>query len=831
MTTKRIRLSQNRLISFVLLSFAISAIVITTGCAGVQSSAGTHRGSPPPALAITTSALPSGTTQSAYNASLSASGGKEPYTWSVSAGKLPTGLALSSNAITGTPTQAQVSFFTIQVSDASSPSLVATQQLSISIAPATSAVQITTASLPDGQVGRNYNATLAVSGGLAPYSWSIISGSLPTGLMLTASSGTISGTPTESGTFPITVQVKDSSSPAQTASQGFSIVIAAAVTPVSITVSSLPSGTQNVAYSTALAATGGKTPYAWSITSGSLPTGVTLTASSGLIAGTPTESGTFPITVQVKDSTSPAQTASQSFSIVIAAAVTPLSITTSSLPSGTQNVGYSTALAATGGKTLYTWSITSGSLPTGLSLAASSGTISGTPTQSGTFPITVQVKDSSSTAQTASQAFSIFIAVEGTPDATIPSTFFGMHVAVSSTTSYSTPILSPVVVGAAGKGVVTNWQYLEPSRGVYAWGALDELVSFGTNHNVSVFESNQWEPSWSVSDTSNCFTGAIGILQCPTAPSDLTTSAPCHGVLTGSTTTDCMWKEFLTALVQRYKTTGVQAGCTLGNPQCNGVIQIYEGWNEPGGWSLTTSEFVTLETDFLNTVRANDSRAQVCSPAFIIDPAFPSYAILMNDFFSNGAPKTWDCYDFHINEPTPEAQITDINTFKTVLTNNGIDPSSVTIYATEAGRWGGCGVTISGMTEQAYIGRIELLYWSNGIKRHYWYAYDSCGPLTNQSTTSTLNPAGIGYGNAENWMVGATMSTPCAANGTVWTCSLSRPNGYQALAVWDTAGTITFATPSQYTQYQDLEGGTYSINSNSITIGTEPILLTNGVAP
>jgi hypothetical protein len=291
-----------------------------------------------------------------------------------------------------------------------------------------------------------------------------------------------------------------------------------------------------------------------------------------------------------------------------------------------------------------------------------------------------------------------------------------------------------------------------------------------------------------------------------------------------------MWKEFLTSLVNRYKTTGIQTGCTAQNPQCNGVIQMYEGWNEPGGWSLTTAQFVALETDFLNTVRANDSGAQVCSPAFIIDPAFPSYATLMNDFFSNGAPKTWDCYDFHINEPTPEAQITDINTFKTVLTNNGIDPSSVTIYATEAGRWGGCAATISGMTEQAYIARIELLYWANNVKRHYWYAYDSCGALTNQPSTSILNPAGIGYGNVESWMVGATMSTPCAANGTVWTCGLSRPNGYQALAVWDTAGTNTFAAPSQYTQYQDLEGNTNSI-SGSVTIGPEPILLTNGVAP
>ena len=75
------------------------------------------------------------------------------------------------------------------------------------------------------------------------------------------------------------------------------------------------------------------------------------------------------------------------------------------------------------------------------------------------------------------------------------------------------------------------------------------------------------------------------------------------------------------------------------------------------------------------------------------------------------------------------------------------------------------------------------------------------------------------------------MSTPCAANGTVWTCGLSRSNGYQALAVWDTAGTSTFSVPSQYTQYQDLEGGTSSVSGSSVTIGTEPILLTNGVTP
>ncbi len=409
MATKRLGLAYNRPISFIILCFAISASVITmAGCAGFSS----NPGSPPLALAITISALPSGTAQSAYSATLAAAGGTKPYAWSITSGSLPTGVTLtaSSGLIAGTPTQSGTFAITVQVKDSSSPAQTTSQGFSIVIAAAGAPVSITTSSLPSGTQNVGYSTTLAATGGKTPYTWSITSGSLPTGVTLTASSGLISGTPTQSGTFPITVQVKDSSSPAQTASQGFSIVIAAAGAPVSITTSSLPSGTQNVGYSTTLAAIGGKTPYTWSITSGSLPTGVTLTASSGLIAGTPTQSGTFPITVQVNDSSSPAQTASQGFSIVIAAVGAPVSITTSSLPSGTQNSTYSATLGAAGGKTPYTWSITSGSLPTGVTLTASSGLISGTPTQAGQFSFTAQVGDSSSPRETATQALNLVVA-------------------------------------------------------------------------------------------------------------------------------------------------------------------------------------------------------------------------------------------------------------------------------------------------------------------------------------------------------------------------------------------------------------------------------------
>ena len=100
-----------------------------------------------------------------------------------------------------------------------------------------------------------------------------------------------------------------------------------------------------------------------------------------------------------------------------------LVISTQSLPAGVVSTPYSTTLAATGGTTPYTWSISTGSLPTGLTLGASNGAISGTPSAAGTFTFTVKVTDSGSPAQTATQALSIAITAAGSCPCTIwPST-------------------------------------------------------------------------------------------------------------------------------------------------------------------------------------------------------------------------------------------------------------------------------------------------------------------------------------------------------------------------------------------------------------------------
>jgi hypothetical protein len=176
------------------------------------------------------------------------------------------------------------------------------------------------------------------------------------------------------------------------------IVVSAAP---SVATKSLPSGALGKKYAASLAAQGGNSPFTWGVTTGRLPTGLSL-AKSGAISGKPSKAGTFHVTVAATDSSAPTVSASRQFTITIA----PIAVRTSKLPSGVVGKKYAAKLAAYGGKSQLAWTLTSGKLPTGLSLARS-GAVAGKPSKAGTYHFTVRATDSAH--KKASKALTIVV--------------------------------------------------------------------------------------------------------------------------------------------------------------------------------------------------------------------------------------------------------------------------------------------------------------------------------------------------------------------------------------------------------------------------------------
>ena len=394
---------------------------------------------------ITTTSLGDGVVGHAYSQTLTATG-DEPITWSIITGTLPQGLTLNPNTgeISGIPTVANTFNFTVKATNKGGFDL---KQLSIKIESLPVPPQITTTTLPNGFVNKPYSQTLAATGS-QPITWLIVSGSLPAGLLLNETTGLIWGTPTTENVYNFVVSASNVAG-SDTKPLAIEIILEK---PPTITTTSLPNGENGKPYSQTLLATGTQ-PITWSLVAGNLPTGLQLNATTGLISGIPTVTATFNFVVAASNNIGNDYKA---LSITVEPTTGPPVITTTSLPNGIEGEPYGAFLAATGSEPI-TWSIVGGSLPTGLSLNADTGEISGIPTVKNTFNFAVQATNSEGNDI---KAFSIIITGETGPPVittnSLPDGEIGKHYSAFLTATGAKPITWSIEAGNLPQGLNLN---------------------------------------------------------------------------------------------------------------------------------------------------------------------------------------------------------------------------------------------------------------------------------------------------------------------------------------------------------------------------------------
>jgi hypothetical protein len=373
---------------------------------------------------------PQGTVGISYNTVLTVTGGTTPYSFSGSG--LPSGLSLSATAgtITGVPKTSGTFPVSVTVTDADSNKVSASFSIVIA-ASGTISVTVSpdTGALESGQT-LQFKATVYNSSNQG-VTWSASEGTI-------SSSGLYTAPQVTGGTWTYRVWATSTADPAK--SDTVLVVVTPLVIPLKITTTSLPEVIAGAAYTETLAVTGGTSPYHWKLISGTLPQGLSL-VNTGVLSGSTAQTGAFNITIQVTDSSWPTQqTASQQFVLQVSSLI---EITTTLLPEITAGTAYDAPVDGVGGTTPYHWSISTGTLPSGISLGGSTGVFTGTTSKTGQFNFTVKLTDSSSPAQSVSQALSVTV---------VPaqSTVADFYVATDGNDNWSGTLAAPNSKGTDG---------------------------------------------------------------------------------------------------------------------------------------------------------------------------------------------------------------------------------------------------------------------------------------------------------------------------------------------------------------------------------------------
>jgi hypothetical protein len=368
---------------------------------------------------------------------------------------------------------------------------------------------------------------------------------------------------------------------------------------------------------------------------------------------------------------------------------------------------------------------------------------------------------------------------------------------------------------------------MNPAPGVYDFTTIDGFMDLAQTHKVSLLLVFSKVPQWASSkpgDTScSYYPGSCD------PPNDLNADG------SGS---NQHWKDFLTALV----THSVQSQ--------TGHINYYELWNEPMDpwyWTGTNAQLVRMGADAYNIIKRIDPSALLSTPSFAWET---KYCLdWMGAYLAAGGGQYADRIDVHGYVDNrggktgwPENMATFVPEFFQVLRQHG--QSGKPVWNTEA-NWGAYNphrhLTDPDL-QAAWLARMYILSAAYNVSRLYWFSWSdpNLGTLWkpdphNPAGRGTLLKPGVAYQQAYNWMVGATMNQLCSPNGTIWTCSFTRPGGYVAEAVWDTSESCAngvcsshpYAVNSKFIKYLTVSAKSFDITGGTVPIGAQPIFLEN----
>lgn len=375
------------------------------------------------------------------------------------------------------------------------------------------------------------------------------------------------------------------------------------------------------------------------------------------------------------------------------------------------------------------------------------------------------------------------------PDRTIPTQLFGMHIHhLVMGERVKTPW--PVVPFGAWRlwGTYTYWSRLEPKKGKWDFSLLDKYVDMAEEHHMEVLLTLGITPEWASSHPSERSDYGPGGSAIPKNMAD--------------------WQNYVRTVATRYK----------------GRIHEYEIWNEPNlrnYYAGSVPQMVQLAKVGYETLKRVDPTITVCSPS----ATGVHGAEWLDQYLKDGGGKYADVIGFHfyVNPAPPEQMVPLIQHVEQIMRNAGVGGKP--LWDTETG-WaiqdksgtvraapgrGFNSIVLSGDQAAAYLARAYVLSWASGVSRLYWYAWDNWTMGLVDRDGRTLKPPAIAYGQLEEWLLGARM-TSCGSNAVgTWTCAVTRPGGYHGWIMWNPTATrhlINFRIPNTWhvTRVKDLLG-------------------------